>query len=169
MVFVTSNGSSWGERVRIATDGKVGIGTAGAPTAMLDVNGDIKCTAAIVTGALTAESTTVSGLTSTGNIASTGSLTIGSGTPIVKNISSTFQWNPGTIPNGQSVTTPVTINGVSVGDPVIVGHTKVTSRKLCLYGVVTSSSQVTVTLVNQSGSSVTIPSGGNVRVSVWKY
>ncbi len=80
----------------------------------------------------------------------------------------TTTWNPGTIANGATVTTTVTVTGATVGQPITAGLTTLTVAGVLISAAVTAANTVTVTLLNQSGSSQTIGSG-TLEVIVWQH
>lgn len=67
-------------------------------------------------------------------------------------------WNPGSVANGASTSTTVTVTGAVAGDVVLVSFTSAGSGWL-LMGAVTSTNTVTVTLFNATGSSSDLGSG----------
>lgn len=84
-------------------------------------------------------------------------------------------WTPGVIANGAFASTVLTgtagvapMMGAGVGDTVTVGFTPALPAGMILFGAVTAAQVVTVTLLNQSGSSQTI-GAGTITVDIFKH
>jgi hypothetical protein len=79
-------------------------------------------------------------------------------------------WTPGTVTDGTTVTTSVTVTGAVIGDAVtFVSFDKSgQAAGAILTGVVTATNTVGVSLRNQSGGSLTLTTSGTVRVIVRK-
>jgi hypothetical protein len=95
-------------------------------------------------------------------------LTLGNtGTPIVRHLSGSKTWDPGSVASGAQITTTVTITGAVVGDPVMVGFSQ-DLQGMVLTAYISSSSTATVVLRNNMGSAIDLASG-TLRVSVNQY
>ena len=94
-------------------------------------------------------------------------MTIGGGTTIRKYVSAAATWDPPRVANGQVISTTVSTSGAQVGDPVFVGHSQLTQAGAVISAQVSSYNTVTVTLLNETGSTLDVASG-TVRVGVWK-
>jgi hypothetical protein len=77
-------------------------------------------------------------------------------------------WDPGSLAAGASATRAVTVQGVSPGGVVAASLTSLTAGGWQLSGQVTAADTVTVTLTNQTGGTVDLPSG-TLRVFVEQY
>lgn len=71
----------------------------------------------------------------------------------------TGTWAPGLIVTGSQATTTLVVAGAVIGDKVLVSLSTLTTEALLFTGHVSAANQVTVVLVNLTGSNVTIASG----------
>lgn len=120
----TTEGNSNSD-VQISTTGNVGINTPGAPTAKLDVNGDIKSNGRItsttsnVSGNLSSGSVSTGSVSSTGPITSQGTITAqkfeGDGT-VPPGAIVMWSGNPSTIPTGWALCNGQIVNGFQTPD-----------------------------------------------------
>lgn len=97
-----------------------------------------------------------------------GTVVIGGGTVIKKHLSGTTTWDPANIVNGGITSTTVTVTGAAIGDTVSVGFSVAVPAGALLVGAVTATNTVTVTLFNQTGSSLDLASG-TLRADVWQH
>lgn len=97
---------------------------------------------------------------------------IGGGDLIKKHLSTTASWTPGTVANGATAQTVVSVPGASYGDTVVVSfnhQAQGLGSGVILFGSVAGSGNVVaVTLLNVYGSSLNLLSG-ELRVDVWKH
>ena len=84
-----------------------------------------------------------------------------------KRLSGSDVWNPASLAAGATATKTVTVTGAVSGDTVLVGFTSITTAGWQISGQVTAADTVTVTLTNQTGGTVDLPSG-TVNVDVWR-
>lgn len=100
------------------------------------------------------------------------SLVVGGGTSIVKHLSVTDTWNPGTVNAGAFAYKQVTLSGIAAGDVVAVGFAILESATAVagcqISGYVKDASTIVVTLTNGTALSHTFDSG-TLRVDVWQH
>lgn len=145
-----ASGAEYTTAEDLIVDGKIGIGDT-TPTDLLTVGSGDKLT-----------------VNSSGNLSTSGSVTIGGGTAIVKHLSTTATWNPDSLTNGSSTGTSVTLTGVAAGDPCTAGLSTITASKWLISASVAAADAVDVTVLNRTGSTVDLASG-TLRVSCWQY
>jgi hypothetical protein len=123
--------------------------------------------------AFTGSQSIVGDLTQTGNLATTGTVTIGGGTPIVKHLSASFDPGFPTLKPGVCATADFPFSGLADGDTLALG---VPSSRLTGGGVlqyfawVSASNTVTLRVCNIAPNSAqkTVATG-SIRVDVWKH
>lgn len=103
------------------------------------------------------------------NLTVTGTVSIGSGTAIKKHLAAQAAWDPPNLVNNASVTVNITVTGAAVGDICGVSFTTVLPAGM-YFAVpqVTATNTVTVTLINNSGSTQDLASG-TLKVQAWQY
>jgi hypothetical protein len=74
-------------------------------------------------------------------------------------------WDPGSLANGASASTTVTVTGAAVGDIALCGFTSITAAGWQMRANITSANTASVTITNQTGGTVDLPSG-TLRVGV---
>lgn len=85
---------------------------------------------------------------------------IGSGAQMTRLLRGTATVDFGSLPDGDTTSTTVTVTGAALGDVVLgVSHTVAVPGGMILAGNVTASNTVTVTLHNESGGTVDLASG----------
>lgn len=134
----------------VYTQGNVGIGDV-TPAALLTVG---------TSDALQVDSS--------GNLSTSGTVTIGSGTVIAKHLSTTATWDPTSLANASSTLTAVTLTGVAAGDVCGAALDTITNAKWLMSAFVASTNTVIVTIMNITGGTVDLASG-TLRVSCWQY
>lgn len=83
-------------------------------------------------------------------------------------LSNTATWNPGSVADGATTNTTITVTGAAEGDLVQVSHSALTSPGVVLFGTVASANTVYVTLINHSGGAYDLASG-TLRATVVKH
>lgn len=83
-------------------------------------------------------------------------------------LTGTATWDPGSIADGATANTTITVTGCAVGDLVLMSHDKLTVGNVVLFGTVSSANTVYVTLVNHSGGNYDLASG-TLRATVIKH
>lgn len=91
-----------------------------------------------------------------------------SGAWLKKHLSATATWDPASLAAGQYDSTTVTVTGAAVGDTVNVGFSNAVPAGCLLFGAVTASGTVTVTLLNVTTGTVDLASG-TLRADVWQH
>jgi hypothetical protein len=105
-----------------------------------------------------------------GTLATVGSVTIGSGTPITRHISMLFQnvtFNAKLSP-GTCTVWPGTVSGAADGDTVAVGMGSSLMSANIVYSAWATSGGVQVRICNPTGAPTTV-GAGNIRIDVWKH
>ena len=108
------------------------------------------------TSTTTLQRTVQQGGTTIGNPASSSNIAV-----IVRHVYNTTGWTPGTISNGGYANTTLSLFSVPQGGPVTCGLSSLDGSKpgVIINGVASAFGTVTASVYNQSGGSVTIPSG----------
>ena len=92
---------------------------------------------------------------------------IGGGTPILKHLSTTATWNPGSLAAGAQTSVATTLTGAALGDEVTCSFS-LDLQLLQLTSHVSSANTVTTLLVNNTAGAIDL-SSGTLRVSVWQH
>ena len=92
---------------------------------------------------------------------------IGGGTPILKHLSTTATWNPGSLAAGAQTSTTVTLAGAALGDEVTCSFS-LDLQLLQLTSYVSSANTITSILQNGTAGAIDLASG-TLRVSAWQH
>lgn len=76
----------------------------------------------------------------------------------------TATWSPGSIANGASAETTVTVAGVALGDLALASYSAALAAGLTISAHVSAANTVTVTITNTSGGALTPTASSTVRV-----
>ncbi|OLB33850.1 MAG: hypothetical protein AUH11_20055 [Acidobacteria bacterium 13_2_20CM_57_17] len=110
-----------------------------------------------------------------GDIAASGSVTIGGGTPILEHLSQAFTVSvPSVSPNNCASLTPITFTGASDGYTIALGVPNAlvagtTGDFLQYFAWVSTANTVTIRVCNPHGASASNPVSGTIRVDIWKH
>jgi hypothetical protein len=108
-----------------------------------------------------------------GNLSTTGSVTIGGGTPIVEHLSLTFKPSFAALQAGACSSANFTFAGASDGNTIALGvpNERMTGGGILLYTAwVSAANTITIRACNISPSvPQTTPGSGAIRVDVWKH
>jgi hypothetical protein len=143
----------------ILTGGNVGIGTA-TPAAKLAVNGGAHVGGDSDPGD--------NNLSVDGTSTLTGTVAIGSGTPIAKVVSATDTLDFGNTATLTSTDLTITVTGAAVGDSVAIGLPAAPDANGCFTGWVSAANTVTVRFNNYSAGSID-PASATYRATVTQF
>jgi hypothetical protein len=103
-------------------------------------------------------------------VSSTGAVTIGGGTSIVKHLSVTGSVTFGTVVHNACVSQSVAASGASDGDTVALGVPNVLGAVdgISWFAWASNADTVSVRACNVTGQDVPIPAG-SVRIDIWKH
>lgn len=96
-----------------------------------------------------------------------GGLKVGGGGAITKVLTGSATWDPGSIADGDDLSTTLTVTGAAVGDPCFAGFTSLTTQDVFVDAHVQATNTVRVKLLNRSGSSQDFASG-TAKVTVFQ-
>jgi hypothetical protein len=130
--------------------GSVGIGTV-SPSALLSVGSSSQLQ-----------------VNSSGNISTSGSLVIGSGTAIVKHLSVTATWDPGNLADGAVEGKAVTVTGAAAGDTCVAALSTIGAVNWLISCNISGDNTAQVVIMNKTGGDSNLASG-TVRVDVWQH
>jgi hypothetical protein len=82
-------------------------------------------------------------------------------------LTGTTTWDPGSIADGDDLSTTVTVTGAAVGDPAFAGLTTLTTEDVLISAKVSAPNTVEVTLLNRNGGAVDL-SSGTLKAAVLK-
>jgi len=105
---------------------------------------------------------------SSSGIATTGTVTIGSGTPIAKVLSATATLDFSSIASNDTHTLTMTVTGAVAGNSVFVGVPAALDANLIWCASVTAADTVTIRMHNSSGASID-PASGTYRATVFQF
>lgn len=89
------------------------------------------------------------------------------GTTIKKHMSATVSYNPGSVADGASTTTTITVTGAALGDTALAGYTSlVTGWNISALVIATDTVEVRIT--NNTGGPVDL-GAGTLRADVWQH
>ena len=176
---VTNNGNGSGVYGAGVANGSTGVfgtgagygiyGTTSLPTGVAGAF-NVANNGEILSGQNTG--TEVFSVASTGAVSTAGSVTIGSGTPIVKHLSQTFSASFPSLKPSTCTSLAFTLTGASDGDTTALGvpNALMAVGNVIYSGWVNATNSVTIRAcnVNPNGPATTAASG-TVRVDVWKH
>ena len=147
------------EKVRITSAGNFGIGTT-SPAAKLAINGGLHVGGDSDPGD--------DNLAVDGTSTLTGTVAIGSGTPIAKVMSATDTLDFGNTATLTSTDLTITVTGAAVGDSVAIGLPAAPDANGCFTGWVSAANTVTVRFNNYSAGSID-PASATYRATVTQF
>jgi hypothetical protein len=90
------------------------------------------------------------------------------GNYILRHLSATKTWDPGSVADGDFTSTNITVTGAVVGDTCTVSMTTLNEVGALLFAHIACSGTAVVTLMNHTGGALDLAEG-TLRVDVWKH